>query len=61
MLDCLKSELHAKERCVSVGRNKGNSDVRCMFTEGNDLFTMAAFQKETKGMCVYCREFQSPV
>ena len=49
MLDCFKLKLHTKERCVSVGTNKGD-----------DIFTTAAFRKETKGVCVYCQEFHSP-
>ena len=62
MLACFKSELHAKEICASVGTNKGDSDVHRMFDDDvdNDLFTMAGFRTETKGMCIYWREVNSP-
>ena len=62
MLECFKSELHAKEICASVGTNEGDSDVHRTFEDDvdNDLFTTAAFRTERKGMCIYCREVHSP-
>ena len=54
MLECFKSELHAKEMCASVGTNKGDSDVHRTFEDDvdNDLFTTAAFRT----VCVFIVE-----